>query len=468
MELDTKNGTTKVETQGQGMEKPTKQDTERETTQSLQTSNASDVNPDADRLLKIHALLEDLTSSPWSHDVLELAIATAISLLISERDRSAWVWLLIVGPPSGDKTAVVLHLRSSPRVLYIDTLTENALSSGYVPEGGKKRGPDLLDRIEKGGVRCVLFKDFTTLFSLKADRVTKVIGELQSVFDGEFNKATGTVGLREHRANFAILACITPLALIKHHKYMAEIGTRFLSYCVPRLTDDERAQGFEVSWEAADRRKKMDDLRQLVKEHIKALLESPVELEPETTEQRARLNRLAELLAHSRAAIQWRKAMWDAWEIENLQIEEPYRALQQLRNLGRALTLVHGRRRLSDHELELLRQVVLGSTPADRAEVLRLFQDQPDGVTVNSCAEGIGKSTDRARQLLQELERVELVVRQPGQPDGQGRPADRYVPVTKFAGLITTPREAMDHVLDLGSYFTDKTPPKDKQPTKEG
>src|SRR2546426_578131 len=69
-----------------------------------------------DRLLRIHALLDEVTSSPWSHDVLELALGTALSLRISEGDETALVWLMIVGPPSDGKTFIVLLIKGADGV----------------------------------------------------------------------------------------------------------------------------------------------------------------------------------------------------------------------------------------------------------------------------------------------------------------------------------------------------------------
>jgi hypothetical protein len=83
-----------------------------------------------DKLLSIHTLLDEVTSSPWSHDVLELALGTVLSLRVSEADETALVWLLIVGPPSSDKTAAVLLLKGSKSVYFLDTVTHNSLGSG--------------------------------------------------------------------------------------------------------------------------------------------------------------------------------------------------------------------------------------------------------------------------------------------------------------------------------------------------
>jgi hypothetical protein len=44
---------------------------------------------------------------------------------------------------------------------------ENALASGYTPQQGQQRHPDLLGLISQAGDQCLLIKDLTTLFSLR-------------------------------------------------------------------------------------------------------------------------------------------------------------------------------------------------------------------------------------------------------------------------------------------------------------
>ena len=200
-------------------------------------------------LADMHTLQEELTSSPHSHDELELALATTTSLGVSEQDNTALVWLLIVGVPSSDKTATVLLLRDSPQTFYLDTLTENSFVSGFTEsQPGKKAHQDLLPLLDG---KCLIVKDLTTLFSLREDRIKKILGDLQSIYDGEYAKATGTVGVKRYQSRFACVGCITPLALAKHHNYMSSIGSRFLYYHIPPLTAEERGGGFERSWTLA-------------------------------------------------------------------------------------------------------------------------------------------------------------------------------------------------------------------------
>jgi hypothetical protein len=88
----------------------------------VEEPNSANGNPvtAADRLVKIHALLDEVTSSPWSHDALELAGGVILSLSVAERDETALVWLLIVGGPSSDKTFAVLLLKEAPGIFYVD------------------------------------------------------------------------------------------------------------------------------------------------------------------------------------------------------------------------------------------------------------------------------------------------------------------------------------------------------------
>src|SRR5262249_4708223 len=94
----------------------------------------------ASRLAQMHALLNELTSSPYSHDMLEITLAIATSVAISNLDVSELVWLFLVAPPGYDKTTTVMVLKGSPQVFVLDTLTENAFISGFVdPRSEEKK-----------------------------------------------------------------------------------------------------------------------------------------------------------------------------------------------------------------------------------------------------------------------------------------------------------------------------------------
>jgi hypothetical protein len=396
-----------------------------------------EANPHTRRLAEIHERAGKLSSSPWSHDVLELVMAE--SLPMAEHEE-CFPWLMIVGVPSSDKTATVQLIKDAPGVQYVDTMTEHALASGYVPKGKQQKKRDLLTQMEEGKKTTLAIRDLTTIFSLREDTVKKFLGELNSIYEGVFVKATGTAGVMTYSTRFTIIACITSNALAQHHKYMSQIGPRFMFYRLPNLTETEKEAGFELL-NHLDRNSTKATLRRLVMGHVQKIAALP--FEGETKDQQNQLALLGDLLGRGRAAVRWARVE-GTWEIDGVQIEEPFRAFQQLSNLGRRLAKVHGRTRLTDHELEMLRRVALASAQGHRADVLALFQTGTD-FTVEECADALGKSDDRTRQVLKELQRVGLVVVTPG----AGSKAATYAPNPRFAKLITRPLKPLNHIEDL-------------------
>jgi hypothetical protein len=195
-------------------------------------------------------------------------------------------------------------------------------------------------------------------------------------------------------------------------------------------------------------------LRQLLAAQLQERSAAPVTLYTERPEQRDYIKRLATLVALGRTAVHLQKVRdpettkeW--YEAEIGQQEGPFRVQQQLRNLARGLARFHGRSCVTGHELELVRRVAVGSLPADRADVIALLPQHPRGLTETLCARGIRKSETRARQLLRELVRIGLLETTTADTNSGGRPASLYVPVPRFADLLTAPLARLDHPLDI-------------------
>jgi hypothetical protein len=95
------------------------------------------------------------------------------------------------------------------------------------------------------------------------------------------------------------------------------------------------------------------------------------------SEQKRLINKFASLLARGRGVIRSARREFQNekgkpvvyYEIEETQIEEPFRAVHQLKTLAISLTFIHNRESVTEHELELLRRVVLSTMPVDRAAV---------------------------------------------------------------------------------------------------
>ena len=290
-------------------------------------------------------------------------------------------------------------------------------------------------------------KDLTTLFSMRDDKVKKILGELSSIFDGSFHKHTGTRGAIDYTdIAFSMIACITTAALSDHHRYLSTIGPRFLTYASLPLNQPEREAGFDLLHKSNGNRKaKRQQLRQLVATLGNQILATPVSPMSIPDHLFKDLTCLATLLACGRSAITYRinEGSYKR-EIEHIQTEEPWRAFQQLQNLAFSLAHIHGRSTVTPHEMELVRRVALFSMPHDRSEVLRLFGQYPHELSVDCCATGINKSESRARQLLDELHQVKLVSKISGTNNKH-----TYYPANEYAELVCKPIQPIDHILEV-------------------
>ncbi len=410
--------------------------------------NADPRITESQRLANIHVVLAEVTSSPWASDALEIIMAAVLSPILARRAGHALVWLLVEGSPSGGKTSTIMTLGNQGRIAYIDNLTENALASGYVPKRKQDRKLDLLGQMQQSRAVALVIKDLTTLLSGKDERVSAVLGDLNSIYDGTYTKWTGTTGGVSYETHFAIVAAVTPAAVLKHHRHMSKIGTRFLSYRIPTLTPEQQQAGLTVGWvhDLQEHEARVTKLRQQVEQHVAALLAGPPPAVAVAPHHQADIDRLALLLAKIRGVVQWERGRD---EVELVQIEEPFRAQAQLRTLAEGLAFVHGRTETTEHDIELLRRVVLSSAPADRAQIVTLFPGHPNGLTVKAVKDATGLGKHRAEQLLEELYRVGLVTVERGESAG-GSPPRVYQPTAQFADLLARPVEPLGHLGDLG------------------
>jgi hypothetical protein len=393
----------------------------------------------ADRLRAIHALQAEVSSSPYSHDLIELSLAVAVSYQLSKVSETAPVWLLLVGAPSSDKTNTAQCLKALPDIRFVDTFIENGLASGFLNEQGQQKCGGLLASFNYG---CLILKDLTTFFAMREERIKKLLGELQGVFDGSLVKESGAGEPIRWNGHVSLLGCVTPQSITTHQRYMSSIGQRFLFYTLPPQTEEEHEEGFAISRDREKRQANLTQLRQQVQALFKALtgLVQP----PDDTNHFRTFNTLATFLAKAQAASYREKDATGTYELISMQAEEPYRVHQQLCTLAQSLALVHGRTSVTAHEIELVKRVVWSTIPTDRRIILQTLcggeRCRQELLTLT------GKSAGRAAQTLEELEHMKLIVGRDG-PSTGGRPPILYTLPPSISDLLPLP--LLDHIDDL-------------------
>jgi hypothetical protein len=340
----------------------------------------------------------------------------------------------------------------APFVVFRDSITPGAFGSGYVdPKTGQKLGTEFLQELHG---KCFVCKDYSSLFSGRAEKVQEFIGAMTNIYDQQFKKQTGTVGeTGAEKCAFAHVAAITDLALDKHQRYISTLGPRFYMFRQEPLTNTQEKKGFDLLWGPVDVKGEKEKLKELCSAYVFQIWgESDdffreVEMDKELKEY---VEKLAKLQSRLRGVC---KSLGnDAFDPE---CEKPYRALQQLRMILISLTRIHGRTKVTNHEKELLRRIVLASGPNNRVEVLALYRN-PDFVkegklTVNACKAEINKSYNGTKNVLGELVALGILERCAFDMHDslKGDNEHYWTPKAEYFNIIVKPYVGLDHVADL-------------------
>ncbi len=318
------------------------------------------------------------------------------------------LWLMIIGVPSSFKTELV-KLFELDEVYTLDTLTENSFASGYVEKGTKKTF-DLLPNLND---KCLIIKDLTTLFSLNDETVKKILGDLTSIFDGEYRKYTGNRGLIEHYSLFSFMGCITPSILNKHTRYVHQLGPRFLYLRLPELTQEDMEKAKSIAWNLKDRGNKIKEVRLIVSSFANQFIKKlKNEVLPEITDiaLREKVFAMAEFIAVTRGIViikgssfeNENKEKRNYYEVIDRQIEQPWRIFNQLKSLSQILALLHGNNEVTETDITTLKLVISSSMPIPRAEIINSI-GLSEGLTKKEIADSIGKSIKTVERGAKEL-----------------------------------------------------------------
>lgn len=380
---------------------------------------------------------------PNTRVALKILLAVATS---GTRKNRVMLWMLFVGPPSSGKTDLLKLIKNSSSVHSLDSLTLNAFISGE-RQTEKQKVYDLLAVLDK---KCLVIKDWTVIFSQDERMTKKVIGDMVGAYDKVLAKFSTRRGNVTYQAEFSHIGAITPATLNQHHNYLNQIGQRFLMYTMPPLSVDDEEKSFKVIFSGENRMLREKQIAETVTTYLTQLNTMNIDIVGPFSEKVQHYFRLASnFMARSRGIVILQLASFQNetgdtisyYEPLDVQIEQPWRAVQQLMILARYLAFVAGKRSVDEEELEIIREVVISSMPADRSQALRAIRLNPTGViTAKELSEQVDKSDKTARRLLQELMHLKIVKK----TEGSGTLAASYEIADEFKQFISVdPRELL-------------------------
>lgn len=370
---------------------------------------------------------------PGLEKALRLVLAVAIS---AKFQPHVMLWLLLVDVPSSGKTDLVRLIKDSEIAYYLDNLTPNAFISGERATKTNK----VFDLLPELNNKCFIVKDWTSIFSMDEKATKKILGDLVNIYDGEFTKFSSTRGKISSESYFSHLGCITPATLNKHTQYLNMIGARFLFYKLPETSKENDALSQKRIFAGANRTDNEKAIRRYVNSYIQELLKQEWNIKPLSDDVEKFLGVSSNLISHCRGIVllqanTFKNELGEEikyYDVIDSQIEKQWRALHQLKVLSECLAFAIGKDEVGIEELEIIKEIVLASMPADRSQALRIIQEHNGTVTAKELSDDSERSNKTARRLLEELTALKVVEK----IKGSGQIAADYQIVDEFKDFL--------------------------------
>jgi hypothetical protein len=333
------------------------------------------------------------------------------------------VWLLLVAPPSGSKTELIMAFRRVPDTYFLSELTARTFASGLETHGAD---PSLLARLHE---EVLLLKDFTTVLEMHHDERQAILAQLREIYDGRYDKTWGTGKELHWEGRLGLLAGVTPI-IDKYQGVLAVLGERFVML---RVEQPDRQEMATKALDNADQEtQKRQELASLVHGFMASLPATPPPVPPAL---RTQLAQMADFVTRCRSGVVrdgYRRELEYAPEPEM-----PARLAKQLFELLRGVALVCGHQEATQEDYDRISRVALDCIPAARRTVLRVVATlttvEAEALTTTKVAQTAQYSTAAVRRALEDLQALGILQVTKG---GQGV-ADKWQPREEW-------REALD------------------------
>ena len=334
-----------------------------------------------------------------SKDMVE-ALKIMLAVVLSTAIVDDPVWVFIVSPPGGGKTALLNGLKTSPKVKYQSSISPRALVSGYKSDG---KDPSMIPQLNG---KCLVWKDFTEILAMHPDAQEAIFGTLRGAFDGCVSTDYGNGVSRKYNAHFSMLAGVTQAIHGKRHGAM---GERFLRFQIRGDAEIDQTKQIE---KAIANRTQQSDINARIQKITHAFLCQNVDIKnlpPISSSIMSQLAAFAQVIAILRTPVE-RNYYGDNINYKPLP-ESGCRLAKQLATLGQMLAVVQGEKEVGDNIYRLLVRVGLDSAIDFHSTVVTVIQQLQEAATAKTIAKHAQLPLTNTRRCLDDLELVGAIYR---------------------------------------------------------
>lgn len=329
------------------------------------------------------------------------SIALVAAIMISSKLSTPPVWLYLIGPSSGGKSALIDAFGQVDFNTQVSDLTPNTFLSGMANRNGKESS--LLRRL---GLNFVItMKDFTTIMSKNDQDQQAIIAQMREIYDGYITKETGTgetlvwggKGGLDPKGKATFIMASTE-AIYKIQEKFSDMGTRAINYVLKPI--DRKMATKQAIRNNNVLEEKVDHIQKVFKEYVSQMIDSLPggalpKLDDDVEDQ---IIEVADFVTVARSAVHR-----DYKGAKSLvpSAEMPMRMSRQLLTTGQVFT------HMCDGVLpENLKQCVFkigfDSIPKQRRETLVALARYPR-VTKSGVADHLNFPPDRAQEWIDDL-----------------------------------------------------------------
>ncbi len=342
----------------------------------------------------------------WLHiptedrDVIDFILA----VYVSNRIPGDPLWGMIVDASGGGKTELLRALQKREDAVFLSSLTEKTLISGYRDPKHPKKDPSLLPQLNG---KVLIVKDLSPLLSMRRESRNAILGDLRDAYDGFTDQGKGNVGRVHYASKFSLLAATT-LAIERADTVDQELGERFVKF---RMRSSENGAKVRQAIRNVGRD---DELRQQIEKRISEFLDSLPKngIAPRVPNDFAEpLAVISDFTATARSYVPRDRHH----QVQYLPRPEVGTRLgKELAKLFLALAIVRGKDAPGEDELRLVARVAEDSLPPNRLAVLRVLRTANRPLTIAGIATVTHLPWSTAKQTMEDLAVLSIVERVSG------------------------------------------------------
>jgi len=310
------------------------------------------------------------------------------------------VWLIVIAPPSSAKTEILRAFDGRNDFYFLSSMTPTTFISGIKTKGGESP-KSLLPKIDK---KTLVFKDFTTILSMRSEQQAEILAQLREVYDGHYSKAFGTGVTFNWHGKVGFIAACTNI-YDRHYGVIGSMGDRFLLYRNDQ--SEAEATGLLAQKNVGNEQVIREEIRDAVNQFLDQFQNGACVKRPEDDTINHQLVSLACFCAAARCPVErnWRSKSIDYDPVP----EGPGRIVKQLTQIGMGLAMVRGQETFDLSIYETIKKIGRDLVPANRLAILRhlwdkrVFEERSKWFRTGDVAEAVGKPGTTVKMTLEDM-----------------------------------------------------------------